>query len=392
MLRFLPRYLACIGRTIVCATGVAVTVASVMAEDGVPPDAAWAGNVVCRFSFENPVAGAAGWERDLGAGGVAIELINGGGAQRSGDGAFPASSASLHTMQVNPEIAGNDDWKAGVYSAAGVPGLARFGGVAGITLMGWVKRTGEAPALDSTTVLPTDRYNAIGLFGLLSGDSDGHGVRALIEVINVGATLRLVALGRRIDGGSSLTLAATEDWAVLLPMDSWVHLAATFDYDGGTMALYRDGQPLAATLTTAGDSWGVVGGAEPDLASPTAPRGIKIGGSYPQNSAERNPFPGRFDELVFVDRVLTPSEIATQHGRYLASAPAALPVLRIVRQDEAWRLSWPSPAAGFLLERASDLAAGDWMTVTTPPDDDGEERSVVVSRSGETEFFRLRRP
>jgi hypothetical protein len=375
-----------------CAAGVAAGIASARAEDDVPPDPAWAGNVVCRYSFERPVAGAPDRERDLGAGGVAIELINGGSAQRSGDGAFPASAASLMTMQVNPETAGNDDWKAGVYVAAGAPGLARFGGVAGITLMGWVKRTGDAPALDSTTILPGDRYNAVGLFGLLSGDSDGHGVRALVEVINVGSTLRLVALGRRIDGGSSLTLAATEDWAVLLPLDTWVHLAATFDYDGGTMALYRDGRPLAATYTTGGDAWGVTGGAEPDLTSPTKPRGIKIGGSYPQNTAERNPFPGCFDELVFVDRVLTSAEITAQHGRYLASAPAALPVLRIARQDEAWRLNWPSPAAGFVLERALDLAAGNWMTVATPPDDDGVERGVIVPRSGDAEFFRLRRP
>jgi Concanavalin A-like lectin/glucanases superfamily len=392
MLRYLPRFRARHGWRLGCVSLILAGVTIVATAGGVPPDPAWAANVVCRYDFEHPVGGAVGWERDLGAGGVAIQLINGGGAQRSGDGAFPASAGSLLTKQINPTMAGNDDWKAGVYSVGGVPGLARFGGVAGITLMGWVKRTGEGPALDSTTASPTDKFNAIGLYGLLSGDSDGHGVRALVEVINVGTTLRLVALGRRIDGGASLTLAADQDWTALLPLDTWVHLAATFDYDAGVMALYRDGQPLAATYTTSGDAWGVVGGVEPDLTSPTVPRGIKIGGSYPQNTVERNPFPGRFDELVFVDRVLTSAEIAAQFGRYVASAPAALPALQLAPMNGAWQLSWPSPAADFGLERTANLTAGDWQAVTTPPGDDGEVRSVVVPRAGDAEFFRLRKP
>ena len=110
--------------------------------------------------------------------------------------------------------------------------------------MGWVKMTGSHPALNSNTPAPDDRYNAVGLAGLLSGNSDGHGVRALLELITVNGELRLVALGRRLDTGASQTFAASQDWQKLLPQGQWVHLAATFDYTTGDMALYRNGKPL----------------------------------------------------------------------------------------------------------------------------------------------------
>jgi hypothetical protein len=46
------------------------------------------------------------------------------------------------------------------------------------------------------------------------------------------------------------------------------------------------------------------------------PTGIKIGGSYPQNTQERNPFDGRFDDLMFFDRALTAEEVRLQFRRF----------------------------------------------------------------------------
>ena len=54
-----------------------------------------------------------------------IDLVNGGAAMRVKDGAHRESRYSIQTRQVNPAVAGNDDWKAGVYSATGVPTLRR---------------------------------------------------------------------------------------------------------------------------------------------------------------------------------------------------------------------------------------------------------------------------
>ena len=140
-------------------------------------------NLVCRYDFEHPVSTNSAKETDLGLSGTDITLVNGGAAMRTNDGAYPASAQSLQTKQVSPTTTGNDDWKAGLYQTNGVASLASFGSVTGITLLGWVKPNGTNPNLDTTTASTNDFYNAIGLFGLLAGSSEGHAVRALVEII-----------------------------------------------------------------------------------------------------------------------------------------------------------------------------------------------------------------
>jgi hypothetical protein len=274
------------------------------------------GHLVAAYDFEHPVRGHPGQEADQGRSGTTIDLVNGGAAMRVRDGAHRGSRFSIQARQVDPAVAGNDDWKAGVYRAAGVPTLHAFSGARAVTIMGWFKQTGPNPNPNSTTADPADLYNAVGLAGLLSGDSDGHAVRALLEVIDVAGQLRVVALGRRVDGSASQTFAAAADWQAVLPRGRWVFLAATFDFDTGVMALYRNGRPLAGFYTVAGDPWGVEGAPEPDQASATDPAGIKIGGSFPQDTLERNPCNCRFDSLMFLDRVVTPREVALQYRRF----------------------------------------------------------------------------
>ncbi|EIE97833.1 LamG-like jellyroll fold domain-containing protein [Saccharomonospora glauca] len=270
-------------------------------------------SLVAHYDFEHPLPGDPAKEVDLGRSGTTLELVNGGAGMRVRDGAHAGSRRSLETRQVSPTEAGNDDWKAGVFDVDGVESLRAFGSATEATVAGWVKVTGDLPAPDSTTPEEGDRYNAVGLAGVLSGDSDGHGVRALLELIEVDGELRLVALGRRLDGGESQTFAAAQDWRTLLPRGEWVFLTATFDFDDGTMALYRNGRPLPGFYTRDDDPWEVEGPPEPDRTSDTAPRGIKIGGSYPQNTEERNPCDCRFDSLMFFDRALTPAEVLKQY-------------------------------------------------------------------------------
>ena len=275
-----------------------------------------AGNLVAWYDFDHPEANNAARERDRGLSGTPLWLVNGAAGMRIADAAYTGAGRSVQTRQLNPEAAGNDDWKAGVFDADGVASLAAFAAVEGITLMGWIKPTGTGAGLDSTTPEPGDRYGAIGLFGLLSGTSEGHLVRALIEGITISDELRLVALGRRVDEGESLLLAADGRWEEILPAGEWTHIAATFDYDSGTMALYRNGEALPAAYTDGNDRWAVAGEPEPDVSSSTLPTGIKIGGSYPQNTQERNPFDGRFDDLMFFDRALTAEEVRLQFRRF----------------------------------------------------------------------------
>ncbi len=271
-------------------------------------------DLVSFYDFEHPFAVNGAIELDGGSSETLLQLVNGGKDMRVDDGAYPGSNNALQTRQVDPVNAGNDDWKAGVWDADGVDTLSAFRGAEQATIMGWFKRTGAGPALNTNTPDPNDRYNAIGLAGILAGNSDGHGVRALLEVINVEGTQRLVALGRRLDTGSSSTFAASGDWQELLPIGEWVHLAATFDYTTGAMALYRDGQPLDGFYTATNDPWKVDGTGTTD----TLPRGYKIGGSYPQDTREQNPCECRMDSLMFLDRAVRPAEVKQQYRRFLA--------------------------------------------------------------------------
>ncbi|WP_026361359.1 LamG-like jellyroll fold domain-containing protein [Amycolatopsis nigrescens] len=269
-------------------------------------------DLAAHYDFEHPVSGNSAKEKDLGFSGTEIELVNGGAAMRARDGAYPRSRSSLETRQIGPAVAGNDDWKAGLYSASGVPTMNAFNRVQGTSVLGWFKMTGQNPSPNSNSQDPDDFYGAIGLAGVLSGTSDGHGVRALLELIEVDGELRLVALGRRLDSGESQTFAAAEDWRTLLPKDEWVFLAATFDFGDGTMKLYRNGQPVPGFYTVPGDPW-EVGDGGPHYSSPTDPRGIKIGGSFPQNTREGNPCNCRFDSLMLLDRVATAEEVSRQY-------------------------------------------------------------------------------
>ena len=279
------------------------------------------GNLVAYYDFEHPVAGNGAKEQDLGNSGTQLNLINGGAAMRVADAAWAGSKNALQTQQVttNPATA-NDDWKAGVYTANGVSTLNGLNGVQGISLMGWFKTTGTNPNLNTNTTNPTDVYNAVGLLGVLTGNSNGHDVRALLEIIQVGNELKLVALGRRVDGGSSWTYAATLPWQQILQLNTWVHLAATFDYDNGGMALYMNGAPLAGAYTAA-NPWNIAGLPEPDFTSLTNPAGIKIGGSYPQDSMEFNPCNCRMDDLMILNRSISAAEVNAQYAAFVNFVP-----------------------------------------------------------------------
>ena len=257
-------------------------------------------SLVAFYDFDHPMPGDPALEADQGRSGTEIELIGGGSDLRVQDRAYPGGRKVLQTG----EVAGTaNDRKAGIWSASGVRTLRAYNAAEGATVMGWYKRSMDGPAAG---------FNAIGLTGVLTGDSDGHAVRALLELIDVNGTLRLVALGRRLDGGNSQTFAATEDWRMLLPKDQWVHLAATFDFTTGTMALYRDGKAVEGFYTRTDDPW-LLNGPGPYVTTATDPRGIKIGGSFPwTGSPDRNPCDCRMDALMLLDRALTGREVANQ--------------------------------------------------------------------------------
>jgi Carbohydrate binding module (family 35) len=276
--------------------------------------ASLAPNLVAFYDFEHPSPANAAVELDQGPSGTNVNLINGGAAMRITDGAYPRSTTSLQLKQVRPTVAGNDDWKAGLYSSSGVGSLNAFNRVQAITIMGWVKMTGQNPSPNSNTSSTTDFYGAVGFAGILSGNSNGHQARALIELFEVNGRMRLAVLGRRIDTSPWQVFAANEDWRALLPQNTWVFLAATLNYDTGVIALYKNGRPVPGFYGVSGDPWDIGGGGGPFYTSATNPRGIKIGGSYPQNNRETNPCNCRMDALMFFNRDASPTEVEQQYA------------------------------------------------------------------------------
>ena len=150
--------------------------------------------------------------------------------------------------------------------------------------MGWFKMGGTNP---------TAGYNAIGLAGVLSGNSDGHGVRALLELIQVDGELKLVALARRLDAGASQTFAASAAWHELLPRRTsgctWPRRSTSRTAPWRSTAT---GGPFDGFYTATDHPWQVDGTGT----SPTDPRGIMVGGSFPQDGTERNPCNCRMDD------------------------------------------------------------------------------------------------
>ena len=327
-------------------------------------------HLVAHYDFDHPVAGSPTSEADQGWSGTPIELVNGGVEMRVADRAYPGAKEALQTQQMSPTTSSNDDWKAGVYDADGVGSLTAFAGTDQASVMGWFKRTGEGvAALNSGTANPDDRYNAIGLAGVLTGDSDGHAVRALLEVITVGDELKLVALGRRVDGEGSWTFAADMPWDQILARNEWVHLTATYDFAGGEMRLYRNGEPLAGRYTAA-NPWGS------GSTSATTPRGIKIGGSFPQDTREANPFTGRMDDLMFLDAVPTPEQVAAQYARFGAT-PVEPPA---------------PPSCAPTGNTVTDVMAGENWTPRTPEKWEFPGDQIVQTSAGTDPADGIRRP
>jgi hypothetical protein len=280
-------------------------------------------NLINYYSFDNPKDGdvKAEVEVDQGSDKTDIHLLN--GAPRVADTPYPGSKYSLETGQRN--TGPNDDWKAGVmFKSSAESTLKGSKDAAQITIMGWFKPFGGAemmPNLNTNTENPTDRYNAIGLGGLLRGDEgapglDGHAVRALLEVIND----KITAMGRRIDNQrNSGTRASVDRWDVVMPPNQWTHLAATFNFETGAIELYKNGASLSSTPANT-TSWAVT--PESKRTSDTNAGGIKIGGSYPDNSREFNTFNGRMDELMFFNKALSAEEITAQ---FKLISPTTLP-------------------------------------------------------------------
>jgi hypothetical protein len=267
------------------------------------------------YSFDAPSGGdiQSSVELDQGLDTTNIHLFN--GVPRVADGAWRGSAYSLETAQRNSGP--NDDWKAGVmFTNSAASTLVGTKQVTGVSIMGWFKPLGtiaDNPSPNTNTPAEDDYYNAFGLVGFLRGDAvtgggtDGHTARALLEVISG----KVTGLGRRLDGQTgSASKQSLDDWHVVMPPGRWTHLAVSFGFEVGSIDLYKNGLPLASGAMTSLGNWQLTPGV--DRTSNTAAGGIKLAGSYPDNSQEFNPFNGRSDEIMMFNKALTAAEVLAQ--------------------------------------------------------------------------------
>lgn len=242
--------------------------------------------MVNHYTFDRPLGGNINSpiEVDLETDQTAIALLN--GASRIADAAWGASTYSLQAGP-NGDSVSNDGWKAGIqFPSSWESTLVGTKHVTGISLMDWFKPLGDRfnnPSPNTTTPDGTDQFNAFGLFGILRGDEnlehiDGHVVRALLEVINN----RVTGLGRRLDvQPGSGSIRSVERWDLIMVPGEWSHLTATFDFNEGDVALYKNGLPLDPENLIVG-SWEFT--ESTGYTSNVPAGGIKIGGSFPDNS------------------------------------------------------------------------------------------------------------
>jgi hypothetical protein len=263
--------------------------------------------LVNRYTFDNPLAGNAAVESDLGSDNTPINLFN--GALRVADGAFPGSAFSFKSGPVADPPA-NNDFKAGVFFPGG-SATSTLGGTAnvtGVTIMGWFK----------PLVAPSGTTSMI---GLIRGDAGGvattyHDGRALIEMGMNGGQMKMSVLGRRLDTettGRPVSIT-TDTVANILPTNQWTHIAAVFDYDLGSMKLYRNGVLLPASTPSFAD-WALTAGV--DRTSNSASDAIKIGG---QLDDDTTPFNGLIDEVRIYNEALPATGANSIQSIYLAQA------------------------------------------------------------------------
>ncbi|HQJ10240.1 MAG TPA: tandem-95 repeat protein [Anaerolineae bacterium] len=165
--------------------------------------------------------------------------------------------------------------------------LPNWGTFTNVTVSAWVKRTGGTGARE--TIVSYKEAAGCGLTLSLNENKTGHYPRIWVKV------------------GGSWKYA---EQAVTVPLNTWVHLAAT--YDGATLRLYRDGRLVASTAVAG---------------SMAQCSGASAVGSRSDGVNHR--FPGIIDDVRMFDRALSADTL--RERLYLGAEP----VLRLTL-DEAW--------------------------------------------------------
>jgi hypothetical protein len=90
--------------------------------------------------------------------------------------------------------------------------------------------------------------------------------------------------------------------------------------------------------------------------------------------------------------VLQANGVLGQAGLAAPITVAAKPSLTFVPSSGGMQLTWPVEAAGFVLETATNLAQPEWIPVTVPPSQVGNQWQQVIPAGRTNQFYRLHYP
>ena len=213
-----------------------------------------------------------------------------------------------------------------------------FGVTGDITLAAWVKRAD------------------LSLYGAIIAKTDGANAWDFDFYFDDGPSL----LTFYSDATSPQSVRSTNE----VPDTEWHHVAMT--RSGSTITFYIDALNAGAS-TISGDF-------------ANNPLSLRIATDGPAWDS-KSMFHGSIDDVRFYNRALSDAEI---------QALVAGPGLRIVRSGNTVAIFWPTAAVDFVLQRADNLAAPNWTTVTDQPMVVGNENTLSFSIGTGARFYRLK--
>lgn len=180
--------------------------------------------------------------------------------------------------------------------------------------------------------------------------------------------------GQQVDPRSLILSAGRQ-----MPIGRELHMALTYDPEGGRSELFIDGELVAS-----------VSGKDLNPLKVFADHNCWLGRSQWQRDPHFN---GRYNEFRLWEGILTSKEMAEHAaaGPDQDFTPALSPYLSMTRTSAGIDLSWPENASDYVLEWSPSPGTVPWATVSQIPSKlNGQNRVSLLFQEGSA-YYRLRK-
>ena len=164
-------------------------------------------------------------------------------------------------------------------------------------------------------------------------------------------------------------------WTNALPIGQQTHLVLCYDFVAGTALLYMNGQRVGT-----------------GLASIPLNRITDVNVWLGRSNWPDPYFRGQIDEFRIYTGVLSDSAIAASFAAGPDASLGGPPRLRAMPAGANIQLTWPSDAAGYVLEATPNVGPGaSWSAVTGTPVQQYEKMVLTLPATNFNRFFRLKK-